>query len=578
MMASVDAAQLSAQVPSASLKDKYSELCRNFDEQRAAADKVQADLYKSLLRLTFAFKGRNEELDAQLVALRDALRQGLDAGKRKRRIDEVVAAIVALPDSGDESADAALLIELLDRLDLADSKAFELKQIKSKLEKADDPVTLLGLVADLINDPDTASPPAPDLFGEFLAGLELPDTASETVARLRRRLSSAADHSARLQVVDAALGLLSQSMPQDISTDADVNDFLLALMDWILFPGEFEKPAAQLRVKLQDPPSNWDPIRATAGLFNELQAFLRRDLRELEGYLQRATVQLSNLEAQLQTGVASSAKSVADSDELSRDIGAEMEQITDAVDAGASGSALKQLVDRRVASASGCMQAFLSAQHDRHSAYEARIERLTKELQVLERESENLRTSLVEEHHKAYRDALTNVPNRLAFEERCVEEFERWQRYDGELSVAVIDLDRFKSVNDTYGHTAGDRVLVHIADLCAQRVRTNDFFARYGGEEFVALFPGTGLNEACGVAEYVRQQIASCTFHHQGKPVAITVSIGVAELHPKDIFEQAFKRADEALYAAKSAGRNAVVDETGAKFSVTREPGIRQPA
>ena len=131
-------------------------------------------------------------------------------------------------------------------------------------------------------------------------------------------------------------------MPQDISTDADVNDFLLALMDWILFPGEFEKPAAQLRVKLQDPPSNWDPIRATAGLFNELQAFLRRDLRELEGYLQRATVQLSNLEAQLQTGVASSAKSVADSDELSRDIGAEMEQITDAVDAGASGSALKQ--------------------------------------------------------------------------------------------------------------------------------------------------------------------------------------------------------------------------------------------
>ena len=365
MKASVRAAQTSGNELNSSLHDKYSQLCRDFDEQRVAADKQQAGLYKTLLRLAFAFKGRSDDLDTQLLALRDALREGLDAKQRNRRIDEVVAAIVALPDPEESRADTALLLELLERLQLPDSKSFELKQIKSRLANGGDPTTLVASVAELITDPATEDKPHHDEFAEFLAALSLPGETGEGIDRLRGRLEAARDGRARLQVVDSVLELLNEPQIRGAPERDDPCDVLHALMDWVLFPGEFEKPAAQLRAQLQESKNDWDPIRATANLFNELQAFLRRDLRELEGYLKKATVQLSDLEGQLQGALASSALSVADSKELSSDIGAEMEQITGAVDAGASGSELKHLVDQRVDAISGSMHTFLSVQNDR---------------------------------------------------------------------------------------------------------------------------------------------------------------------------------------------------------------------
>ncbi|MFT5394954.1 MAG: diguanylate cyclase [Gammaproteobacteria bacterium] len=100
----------------------------------------------------------------------------------------------------------------------------------------------------------------------------------------------------------------------------------------------------------------------------------------------------------------------------------------------------------------------------------------------MESETEKLRKCVEEERSKAYTGALTKIPNRMAFDERITHEYRRWQRYNHKLTLCLIDIDKFKNVNDTYGHKAGDIVLQTVAGKCNSKVRGSDFICRYGGE------------------------------------------------------------------------------------------------
>jgi two-component system, cell cycle response regulator len=158
-------------------------------------------------------------------------------------------------------------------------------------------------------------------------------------------------------------------------------------------------------------------------------------------------------------------------------------------------------------------------------------------------------------------DALTRLPNRRAFLERLGAEFDRAQRYGKVITLLVIDADHFKGVNDAHGHLCGDRVLAQLASLLQSTVRTVDAVARYGGEEFVAVLPETRLDGAVIFAERLREAVERHSFSGpNGAPLSLTISIGVAA-YPADgvnSSEDLIARADEALYRAKSGGRNQV--------------------
>jgi diguanylate cyclase (GGDEF)-like protein len=160
----------------------------------------------------------------------------------------------------------------------------------------------------------------------------------------------------------------------------------------------------------------------------------------------------------------------------------------------------------------------------------------------------------------AIMDELTQVYNRRRFFELAAMEACRAARKKSPTVLLMIDLDHFKSLNDTYGHAFGDKVLRETAQTCQRTIRTMDVFARYGGEEFVALMPETGLQEAMVVAERIRQTIASTPFvTDNGLKVNITMSLGLAETDLSIVtVDQALKHADIALYQAKAKGRNRV--------------------
>jgi diguanylate cyclase (GGDEF)-like protein len=158
-------------------------------------------------------------------------------------------------------------------------------------------------------------------------------------------------------------------------------------------------------------------------------------------------------------------------------------------------------------------------------------------------------------------DPLTGLPNRRAFLERLETEFRRVGRYGGRLSVIMMDIDSFKSINDVHGHSFGDKVIARIAVAAASALRTSvDLIGRLGGEEFAVLLPATGVEGAGECAERMRHAVADIPFETGGESVRITASFGIAAMAVDDgQGSDVVSRADSALYRAKAAGRNRVV-------------------
>lgn len=170
---------------------------------------------------------------------------------------------------------------------------------------------------------------------------------------------------------------------------------------------------------------------------------------------------------------------------------------------------------------------------------------------------DQLRRALTELQRMATTDFLTGTLNRWRFFEAVQQEFERSRRYGKEFALLMIDIDRFKQINDTHGHLVGDEVLKRLAAAIQQSLRQVDYFGRYGGEEFSVLLPETELEQAQQVGDRLRSLVSSLEILVDEQVTSITVSIGITTYDPKDVnIDAVFERADQALYQAKRTGRN----------------------
>lgn len=162
--------------------------------------------------------------------------------------------------------------------------------------------------------------------------------------------------------------------------------------------------------------------------------------------------------------------------------------------------------------------------------------------------------------HLSVTDALTGLYNRRHFDNMIEREFLRAKRYSNDLSVALMDIDFFKKVNDTYGHLCGDYVLKEVAYLTLETFRKTDMVFRYGGEEILVILTETPLEKAIIPLERLRKSIENYPFNYDGQDIRITVSIGAEAINPEiSDFEELIGSADKALYQAKENGRNKVV-------------------
>lgn len=157
-------------------------------------------------------------------------------------------------------------------------------------------------------------------------------------------------------------------------------------------------------------------------------------------------------------------------------------------------------------------------------------------------------------------DLLTGLYNRRGYEPLLEREFQRVTRHGGDLTVALLDLDHFKALNDEHGHDAGDQVLQQLAERWSETLRAPDIIGRLGGEEFIVIMPDTTLDSGVKSMERLRNETASTPLAIDGEPLAVTVTIGIATREPDDnSATPMLRRADKALYRGKEAGRNTVI-------------------
>jgi diguanylate cyclase (GGDEF)-like protein len=209
----------------------------------------------------------------------------------------------------------------------------------------------------------------------------------------------------------------------------------------------------------------------------------------------------------------------------------------------------------------GCLNLYLGERHESSKEEEQLLSTLASQAAIA---IENAR--LFEETRQlAITDPLTGLANHRQFYDQLAREFRRSQRYRRPLTLLMLDLDRFKHFNDTYGHLAGDQALRETAGVLRQNARSVDLLARYGGEEFAIILPETEAERALIQAERVRSSVAGHTLSGLEGEAAkgVTVSIGVASLAPRmRRIEDLVQAADQALYRAKSSGRNRIVVAT----------------
>ena len=199
------------------------------------------------------------------------------------------------------------------------------------------------------------------------------------------------------------------------------------------------------------------------------------------------------------------------------------------------------------------------------SALEEKVEVLSKDLKVhnekvtqMGKKIASLETELAQAVQASREDFLTKVFNKRAIDEQLNIKDAEYDRHGRDFCIAMLDIDHFKSVNDTYGHEAGDAVLVAFAKILKDQGRTTDIIGRYGGEEFIAILGDTEMEGARVFCEKVRSHVEEARFMYQGKRIEVTVSIGVAQRSMFPSLKAALNGADERLYDAKRKGRNRV--------------------
>jgi diguanylate cyclase (GGDEF)-like protein len=188
---------------------------------------------------------------------------------------------------------------------------------------------------------------------------------------------------------------------------------------------------------------------------------------------------------------------------------------------------------------------------------------ISSELQVLKDKVEKANEEVEQYKEKAKTleveantDPLIGIPNRRAIDSKLKDEHQRFERYGRPCSVLVCDLDYFKEINDKYGHVTGDNVLKKVAYIIKKNLRECDFFGRYGGDEFIVVLPDTDSDKGEKTAEKLRDIVGKSKFLYQKEEVSIEMSVGISQFLEKDDYSAVFKRADKALYKAKSSGRN----------------------
>ncbi len=448
------------------------------------------------------------------------------------------------------------------------------KGLLSKLFKRSDDTASVAAAVDL---PAPVAPPPPPriehhdldlakgVIGQLVSGVVGP--SGTHLGEVAGRLPAIQREDELRRLVDELAALMSLPLPEAGlgAHEMAPQEVLMRLLERLAVPSELNDRVETIKATLASPLQEGELERVLsdiAELITLMRARVQNEKVEIESFLKQLTENLRELDINLQSTVSAHRETVQDGRDLDTQVQVQVKEIEESVQQAQDMRQLKAVVQDRVDTIRRHMEVFRRSEDERIERAEREVAKLSERLRDVEGEADALRSRVQHERNQALIDPLTEIFNRLAYNERIAQEYVRWKRYQAPLTFTVWDVDKFKDINDTYGHQAGDKVLKIVANLLATQIRETDFVARYGGEEFVILLPETALESARSVAEKIRLAVEQCEFHYRGSRVLITISCGLAEFGNGDDPDQVFARADAALYRAKAQGRNCCVADS----------------
>lgn len=295
------------------------------------------------------------------------------------------------------------------------------------------------------------------------------------------------------------------------------------------------------------------------GLVRSYMGHLVREQDQVTTFAREVGRNLIDVEKHLMTYLKSTKDSQSANSEFHQTLGGQMEGIRESFVIGQSINEIKGFVFAKLAVIRNVIDNKAKEDAVRYEKACSEIEELQKNIRTMKKEIGQAKERTKSLEREVLLDSLTGIHNRRAYEQRIMEEMQRYRRYQQTFSLILFDVDRFKDLNDRFGHRAGDKCLKEIINRIKLCIRNTDFLARYGGEEFAIILPGTNREGACIVAEKVRRSIEMTRFYYQNQSIPVTISLGVTEVKSVDPEpETVFSRSDDAMYRAKREGRNRV--------------------
>jgi diguanylate cyclase len=357
---------------------------------------------------------------------------------------------------------------------------------------------------------------------------------------------------------DILFALPDTPEPSYSSVAKHIEDTLIGLLDDLTLPERHRPQAEAMRERLKHGLNWYELIPILDDLATLMLAITDSGQHEFEAYLQQLNERLEAFQSNLQAASEGHADNSSAARAMDTQIREQVDGLQTSVQEAADLDDLKQVLENHLEGLIGTMDQHQKQRDAREQEVATRLKSLSERVAHMEQEAQGFREHLEVQRQKALIDPLTGLPNRAAWSERLEHEIKQWQQHGNTLSLAMLDLDHFKRINDNYGHLAGDKVLKIIATVLRKRLRGSDFIARFGGEEFVLLMPATPPAVGAKLLETLRAAIEACPFHFKGERVTITLSMGLATFRAGEHSDLVLKRADQALYRAKNAGRNRV--------------------
>jgi len=494
-------------------KEKYLNLLDEHEQSGESYKEKEDLLCKTIVRLTIATTGLDPLLDPHLLSIRDQLKGGINSHALKDELEKFTNSVAQLKHTPPQSRseETELLFDFLLQQYTTEKQQSILKLLRKKAE------TVKFETSDQL----------------FIAILEViePDDDTPTPTIIANHIDT---------------GIISRQ--------------LLLLLEGIEIPSIFDQQAQtakQLLTASNQTAAAFESILDKSfKLLLKIKQHSQSEQKDIDQFLSHITEQLAALDVNVMGASTAAQQSAENRNKLDQSVSEQMEELQLSSTNATTLEPLKGIINSRLANIAKEIREHGQKEAIQRQKTQQQLDDLVDKIKDMESESCELKSKLKIANTRALRDTLTGLPNRNAYNERLETELARWKRYHSPLSLIIWDIDHFKNINDSYGHKAGDKVLLLIAKQLSDHSRATDFISRFGGEEFTMLLPNTDSKSALILANQLRQTIEKTGFNASGASVAITISCGITEFTPNDTDESAFERADQALYQAKQQGRN----------------------